>query len=164
MRKVEFPLDVIVQLEFHVVAQVIEAELVIGAISDIGVVGFAALTVIEIVHDGSDGESQGAMNAAHPLGVAPGQVIVHGDDVHALAFECVEITGEGGDECFSFARFHFGDPAAMQHHAADKLHVEVPHVQIAAAGLAADREGFDEKVVEGSAVGHALLEIDGLGG
>src|SRR4051794_31516047 len=104
------------------------------------------------------------MNPAHPLGVAPRQVIVHGDDVDAFAFECVQITGERRDQCFSFAGLHFGDTAAMQYDAANELNVEMPHVQIAPASLAADREGFDEKIVERSAVRYAPFEIDRLSG
>ncbi len=162
--EIEFALDIIFQPEFHVVAQVVEPELVVRAVGDVGVVGFAPLAIIEIVHDGADGQSERAMNPAHPLGVAPRQVIVHGDDVNAFAFERVQIAGERGDQRFSFAGFHFGDAAAMQHDAADELHIEVPHVQNAAAGFAADRERFDQKVVERRAIRHALFEIDGFGG
>ena len=50
----------------------------------------------------------------------------------------------------------------MQNDAADELDVEVPHVEDAAAGLAADGEGFDQQVVERLAVGDALLEFDGF--
>ena len=52
----------------------------------------------------------------------------------------------------------------MQDHAADQLDVEMAHVEDAAAGLAADGEGFDQQVVERFAVGDALLEFDGFGG
>ena len=77
---------------------------------------------------------------AHPLGVAPGQVVVDRDDVDALAFERVQVGGQGGDERLAFAGLHLGDLAAVEHRAADQLHVEVPHVQHAPAGLADDRE------------------------
>ena len=70
---------------------------------------------------------------AHPLGVASGQVVVHGDDVDALAFEGVEVRGQRGDERLAFTGLHLGDPAAVQDDAADQLHVEVPHVEHAAA-------------------------------
>ena len=46
--------------------------------------------------------------------------------------------------------------------AADQLHVEVPHVQHAAAGLADDGEGFGQQVVERLAVGEPLAELGGL--
>ena len=53
--------------------------------------------------------------------------------------------------------------AAVQHHAADQLHVEVPHVQRATTGLADDREGIREDVVERLAVGDPLPELRGSG-
>ena len=50
----------------------------------------------------------------------------------------------------------------MQNRAADELHVEMPHVEDAAAGFAADGEGFDQQVVERLAIFDALLEFDGF--
>ena len=94
-----------------------------------------------------------AVEAAHPLRVAAGQVVVDGDDVDALAVERVEVGRQGRDQRLAFAGLHFGDPAAVEHHAADQLHVEVPHVQHAAAGLADDRERLGQQVVERFAVG-----------
>ena len=40
-------LHAILQIELHVVAQVVEAELVVGAVGDVGGVGFAALLVVQ---------------------------------------------------------------------------------------------------------------------
>jgi hypothetical protein len=53
--------------------------------------------------------------------------------------------------------------AVVQHDAADELHVVVPHVQHAAAGLADDGKCFRQQVVELFAVGDALLEVHGPG-
>src|SRR5207248_4525160 len=76
-------LHAIFEVELHVVAQVVEAELVVGAVSDIGSVGAAALLVIEFVDDDADGEAEEGVELAHPLGVALGQVIVLRYHVHA---------------------------------------------------------------------------------
>jgi hypothetical protein len=46
-----------------------------------------------------------------------------------------------------------------EHHAADELHVVVPHLENAFAGLAADGKGFGEDVVERGAVFELLLEL-----
>ena len=145
------------EVELHVVAQVVEAELVVRAVGDVGAVGDLPLLVVQLVLDDADGHAEEAVEAAHPLRVAAGQVVVDRDDVDALAFEGVEIGGQRGDERLAFAGLHLGDLAAVQHHAADQLHVEVPHVQHAAAGLADDGERFGQQVVERFAVGDALL-------
>ena len=73
-------------------------------------------------------------------------------------------TGKRGDQRLAFAGSHFGDLAAVQDDAADQLDVEVAHVEDAAAGFAADGEGFDQQVVERLAIGDALLEFDGFRG
>ena len=115
------------EVELHVVAEVVEAELVVGAVGDVAAVGDLPLLVVEVVLDDADRHAEEAVDAAHPLRVAAGQVVVHGDDVNALAFERVEIGGQRGDERLAFAGLHLGDLAVVQHHAADQLHVVVAH-------------------------------------
>jgi hypothetical protein len=50
----------------------------------------------------------------------------------------------------------------VQNRSADQLHVEVPHVQDAAASLAADGERLDEQLIQRLAVSDALLEFYGF--
>ena len=80
-------LHAVVSVELHVVAQVVEAEFVVGAVGDVGGVGFAALLVVEIVDDDADGQAEEAVELAHPLRVALGQVVVDRDHVHAAPAE-----------------------------------------------------------------------------
>ena len=141
-------LDLVGDFELHVVAEVVEAELVIGAVGDVGGVGFAALLVGEVVDDDADAEAEEAVDFAHPFGVALGEVVVDGDDVDAVAGEGVEIAGEGGDEGLAFAGLHLGDFALVEDHAANHLDIEVAHADNAAAGFADDSEGFGEEFVE----------------
>ena len=141
-------LHAIVQVELHVVAQVVEAELVVGAVGDVGGVGFLALRVVEVVNDDADAEAEEGVELAHPLGVALGQVIVDGDDVDAAPGERVEVDRQSGDQRLTFTGLHFGDLALVQHGAADELHIEVPHLQDAPAGLADHGEGFGHELVE----------------
>ena len=61
------------------------------------------------------------MDAAHPIGIAMGKIVVQGHDVNAFACERVQVTREGGYERFAFAGFHFGDAAAVERDAADQL-------------------------------------------
>ena len=154
-------LHAIGEVVFHVVAQIVEAELVVGAVGDVGAIGGAALRVVEIVDDHADGEAQYAVDRPHPFGVAAGEVIVDGDDVHAAAGERIQISGKSGDQRLSFAGFHLGDLALVQHHAADQLHVEMAHGQRAAAGFAHQGKRRNERRLE--RVGQALLVV-GFGG
>ena len=150
--------------ELHVVAQIVEAELVVGAVGDVAGVALAALAVVEIVHDDADAHAQRLVNAAHPIRIALGQVIVHRDHVDALARERVQIHRQRRDQRLAFAGLHFGDLAAMQHHAADQLHIEMPHVQNAASGFAHRGEGRNQQIVERGALRDLFAELDGLRG
>ena len=127
-RVMQLALYVVLQVELHVVAQVVEAELVVLAVGHVGPVGLLALFVVELVDDAADGHAQELVDASHPLSVAAGEVVVHGDDVHALARDRVQHDGAGGDERLPLAGLHFGDLARVQHHAADHLHVVMAHV------------------------------------
>ena len=84
-------LDHVLQPVLHVVAQIVEAELVVGAVGDVAVVFLLALLVVEPVHDDADGQPEELVDLAHPLGVALGEIVVDGDDVHAAAGERIEI-------------------------------------------------------------------------
>ncbi len=83
--------------------------------------------------------------------------------MHALAFEGVEIDRQGGDQRLAFAGLHLGDLALVQHHAALELDVEMALAQGTLGRLAHGGEGFDQKVVDGFALGQALAEFSGPG-
>ena len=135
-------------LVLHVVAQIVEAELVVGGVGDVAGIGGAALLVGEAVHDDADGQAEELVDAAHPFGVALGEVVVDGDDVDALAGERVEIDGQRGDQRLALAGAHLGDAAIVQHHAADELDVEGPHAEHAPRRLAHGGEGRHQQIVE----------------
>ncbi len=127
-------------------------------------IGGAALVVGQAVHDDADGKAEELVDAAHPFGVALGEVVVDGDDVDALAGERVEIDGQRGDQRLALAGAHLGDAAIVKHHAADELDVEGPHAEHAARGFAHGGEGRNEQVVERGAVGEVGAELIGAGG
>ena len=141
-------LHAILDLELHVVAQIVEAEFVVRAVGNVGGIRGAALVVVEIVNDHADGQPQKFVNLAHPLGIALGQVVVHRHHVHAVAGERIQIAGQRGHQRFAFAGLHLRNLALVQHHAADQLHVEVPHLHRAPARLAHHRKGLGQNLVE----------------
>ena len=149
---VEGALDHGFELELHVVAQVVETELVVGAVGHVGDVGGTALIVRKAMHDAADLDAQEPVDLAHPLGIAARQIIVHGDDVNALALERVQVNRQRRGQRLSLARLHLGDAAFVQDDAADQLGVEMALAQGAFRGLAHGGESLDEKVVEFLAV------------
>ena len=121
----------VLRADGHVVAQVIEAELVVRSEGDVREVSLAALVGIGLVLvDTIHGESVKHVERSHPFGVTLGEVVVDGDHVHAFSGEGVEKDGERGDECLTLACGHLGDLALMEHDAAKELYVVVDHVPL----------------------------------
>ena len=156
-------LDHVLEPVLHVVAQIVEAVFVVGAVGDVAGVGVLALGIVEAVDDHAGGHAEEAVDLAHPLGVALGEVVVDGDDVDALAGERVEIDRKRRHQRLAFAGLHLGDVALMQHHAADQLDVEMALAEGALGGLAHGGEGRDQDVVERLAVGELGAELGGAG-
>ena len=125
----------------HVVSQVVEAELVVRAVGDVGGVRlpacdgaqargalFAAaeLSVVEIrgvVGDDAERDAEEGEEWAHPLRVAPRQVVVDGDDVYSVACEGVRGSGERRDERLPFASAHLWNLSLVKDDRAKDLHV-----------------------------------------
>ena len=162
-REVEAALDQAFRRELHIVAEVVEAELVVGAVGDVGAIGPLALGLVQAGHDAADREAEELVDLAHPAGIAPGQIVVDGDHVDALAGQRVEIDRERRDQGLAFAGLHLGDLALMEDHAAHQLHVEMALAEGSLGRLAHGREGFLEQVVEGLAGGQPLAEALGPG-
>ena len=115
------------------------------------------------MHDAADLEAQELIDLAHPGGVALRQVVVHRDDVHALAFEGVEIDRQRRHQGLALAGRHLGNPALVEDDAADELHVVVALAECALRGFARDGEGLDQQVFQGLAVFEPLPERRRLG-
>ncbi len=149
----------------HVVAQVVEAELVVGAIGDVaGVVGPLLRRVLfEAGDDQADVEAHPLVDAAHPLGVEPGEVVVDRDEVHALAAETVEVGGQRADQGLAFTGLHLGHPTEVQCCTTHQLHVEVTLADDPAGRFAHHRERLDQEVVEGLTALDATAELRRLG-
>jgi hypothetical protein len=141
-------LDHRLEIVLHVVAQIVEAELVVGPVGDVAGIGLAALLLREAVDDDADREAEEAVDAAHPFGVALGQVVVDGDDMDAAAGQRIQVDGEGSDERLALAGLHLGDGALVQDHPADQLDVEMALAEGALRRFAYRREGGSQEIVD----------------
>ena len=146
--EIERPLHHLLARVFHVVAQIIEAEFIVGAVGDVTRIGGAARLIIQVGHNHADTEAQEAIDLAHPLRIAAGEIIIHRHHVHALAGQGIQIDRQRRHQRLAFAGAHFGDFAAMQHDAADHLHIEMPHAQHALGGFTHGGKGFGQDVVQ----------------
>ena len=157
------PLHQLVGIDGHVVPQVVKAHLVVGAVSNIGVIGLLALLLGQIVDDQTHAQPQKTVNLAHPLAVALGKVVVDGDDMDALAGQGVQIGGQSGHQCLAFTGLHFGDTTLMQHDAAHQLYGVGAHPQYAVRRLPDGGKGLRQNVVQCFAVLEAFLEFRRFG-
>ena len=160
---IQAALRVVERTELHVVAQVIKAKLVILAVGNIRAIGDLLFVLTLGMDDRAHRQAEKAIELPHPLGVTPREIVVHGDDVHALPFEGVQVTGKRRDECLALAGAHLGDASPVKDHASDELHVVMAHPKHAFAGLATDGERLVEDVVESGAAIDFFLELDRLG-
>ena len=147
----------------HIVAQVVEAEFVVGTVGDISVIGFVLGGLIHIGHNHAHFHAEEVVERAHDIGIAGGEVVVYRYHVHAFTGERVQIHGQRSHQGFALAGAHFGDFALVQHHAADELHIKMAHAQRAAGSLAAHGKSFFQNVVQGFALGEPLFEFCGFG-
>jgi hypothetical protein len=67
--------------------------------------------------------------------------------VDAISRQRVQVHGQRGDQSLAFARFHFRNLAFVEDDAADELHIEMPHIQRAAAGFADHGKGFGQDLL-----------------
>ena len=163
IREVVAALYQVLQGVRHVVAQVVEAELVVGAVGDVGAIRDAPLVGRQAGQDDADLQPEEAVYATHPFGVTFGEVVVDGDDVHAVAGQRVEVGRQHAGQGLALTGLHLRDVAEVQCRAAHHLDVEMPLVQYPPGGLTRDCEGLGQQIIETGAVGDPLLEFVRLG-
>ena len=149
--EVRFALYLVLLVHAHVVAQVVEAQLVVGCICDIACVSGAAGVVVHIVGDKSDGKTEVSVYLCHQLAVALCEVVVDGYDVNALACQTVQVGRQSGNEGLTFTGLHLGDTSLMEHDTAYDLYGVVAYADNSCGSLAADRESVRQDIVEGLA-------------
>ncbi len=154
-------LDALLDRARHVVAQVVEAELVVGAVGDVAVVRRAPLVGAHLRQDHPHLETEVVVDAAHHLGLVLRQVVVDRDDVDALAGQRVEVRRQGGDQGLALTGLHLGDVAEVQGGGTHDLDVEGAHARDALGSLTDGGERLRHQVVEGLAVLQALPELRG---
>ena len=95
----------------HVVAKVIETELVVCAVGDVAGICSATLNGRHARENAANAHAEKAVDATHPLGVTLGEVIVHSDDMDALAGNGIQVSRESCHKGLAFTCAHLGDIA-----------------------------------------------------
>ena len=132
----------------HVVTQVIEAVLIIGAVRDIRVVSGVLFSLRLPMNNQPGGQSHEAVDLAHFLGVARCQIIIDRDDMHAVTGQCVEVGGHGSNQRLALTGLHLGDASLMQDDAAKQLHMEGALAQHTVICLPDSGKGIREDIIQ----------------
>ena len=113
----------------HIIAQIVKAKFVIGAVGNVRVIGVASCSGIGLMQVNTiHAHAVEFKNRGHPGTVPFGQIIVYGDQVYPMTCQSVEVDRQGSDQGFSLTRLHFSDLALMQCDSTDKLNVVMDHV------------------------------------
>ena len=162
-REVVIPLQHLREIRLHVVAEIVEPELVVGGVGHVGLVGDLLRRLLHAGDHHADRQAQRVVDHAHPVRVAPGQIVVHGDHVHAAPGQRVQVDRQRRHQRLAFAGLHLGNIALVQEDTAHQLDVERAQPERAASGFAGVGKGFRQQVVEVFALGEAVAELGGLG-
>ncbi len=166
-------LDFVLQPVDHVIPQVVEAELGVGAVGDVGRVGlhpvhqahlvlvFVRGLFLRVVQEGllavlgggghlqdAHRQAQEMVNGAHPAGVTACQVIIDRHQVDPVAGQRVQVERQGGHQGLAFAGAHLGDLALVQDDPADELHVVRALTDGPFGGLAYRCKGFGQDLIQ----------------
>ena len=121
----------------HIIAQVVEAKLVIRTKCNIARICTATLIRVWFVFvDTIHGQAMEHIERTHPLRVTFSQVVVHCHHVYALVGHSIEEDWQGSHKGFTLTRSHLGYLAFVEYDTTNELHIivhHVPHVLIAAS-------------------------------
>ncbi len=124
-----FPLDQVLRIDGHVIAQVVESEFVVGTVGDVGIVclspGFGiGLMLVNTVHR----KTVKLKYRPHPFRVAFRQIIVDGHNVNPPSCKGIQKHGKRRYQGFPFSRGHFRDFPLVEDHPSDQLNIVMNHV------------------------------------
>ncbi len=113
----------------HIIAQVVETELVVRTESNVARISTTTLVAVgAILIDAIHSQSVEHIERTHPLGVALGEVVVHCYDMHALVRQRIEEHRQRCHQRLTLTGRHLGYLSLVEYHAAYQLHIVVHHI------------------------------------
>ena len=155
---VEFSLHAILAVKFHIVPQIVEAELVIGSIGYVGAVSLLPLLIVKMMKYYSHAQAEECVDGSHPFGVTASKVVINRDHMHPASGEGIEVDWHGGSQGLAFPSFHLGNLALVEHDTANELDVERPHPQGSYRGFPNHGECLRQELIQCSSLVQALAK------
>ena len=156
------PLHHLAFVNRHIVPQIVKAHLVIGTVGNIRSISGFPVAGLHIVDNQTHAQTQEPIDLAHPFRVTFGQIIVHGNDMHTLAGQCVQICRKHSHQRFTFTGAHLRNSALMQHNAADNLHPIGLHTQNTPCSLTGRCKCLRQNIVQSFSVCQPFFELAGF--
>ncbi len=135
---VEGALNHFAQLVLHVVAQIIEPELVVRAVGNIRSIRLPPVLIWHVGHNHARGQAQKSVQLPHFCRIAGGKIVINRDHMHTFARQRAQVHRQCCHQRFAFPRPHFRNAARVQDHATNQLHIKMPHTQHTARCLPRD--------------------------
>ena len=156
------PLHLLLLVDHHIVTQVVKAQLVVGAVGDVRLVGGFFLVVAHSVDYKPHFKTHKAVELAHPFRVTLGKVIVYRYYMHAFSGQSIQIRRKRRHESFTFTCLHFGYTSLMKHYSAEYLNGEVAHAEHPVRRFPAGGKRFGQDIVKRFARRKPFLELAGF--
>ena len=156
---IQRPLNPVVGLIDHVVAQVVKTVLVVGAVGDVRVVSGLLVFTWQLRQVDAHRQAQEVVKLAHPLRIAGSQVIVHSDHVNTLASNRIQIRRQGRGQRFALTRAHLRNLPVVQGNTAGQLHIKVTHLHDPLGAFANHGKRLRQQSVQGFTSRTALTEV-----
>ena len=113
----------------HVIAQVVETELVIGTEGNVGHISLTAGVRVRLVLiDAVDAKTMELVQRPHPLRVTLSQVVVHRNNVYAVTGKRVQENRQSSHQGFTLTGSHFGNFTLVENHTTEQLALVVGHI------------------------------------
>ena len=154
----QFALHPVAGLVHHVVAQIVKAKLVVGAVGDVAGISRLLFFARHLRQVDAHTQAQKVIQTPHPLRIALGQVVVDRHHMDAATRQGIEVNRQGGGEGFALTGAHFSDLAMVQGHATAELHIKVAHFHDALGALSHHGKSLWQQVVQWLTASHLLLE------
>ena len=120
----EWTQDLLLRVQRQLIAQVVEANFVGGAVGNVAGIGCAPLRAGHVLLDHADRQAEAVVDAAHPAGIAARQVVVRGQHVNTLTLTREPRNRRHRRDRLSLAGLHLNDLPVGKRQRRVELNVE----------------------------------------
>ena len=102
------------------------------------------------------------MDLTHPFSITLCQVIINGNDVNTLAFQCIQVCRKSRYQGLTFTGTHLSDTALMKDDTTHQLYTEMLHTKHSLTSFTYNRKSFRQEVIQGLTFCQTILEFLGF--